>query len=777
MLGNRYGRDPFRGSRPFFVQQRISRMFHCRLSSFAIVWPVLLVVLALPCFAQTAEPIPLTRITEPIVLDGLSDEPAWQDVEPFLLTMYEPVAGLPPSERTEVLAAYDEQYIYFALRAYDSEPSGIRGNILYRDRFGSDDYFEVMLDTFNDNENGLIFTTSPAGIRRDTEISRDASGPPGTWLNADFNTFWDTAVTVNEEGWFAEMRIPFSSLRFQDDNGRVVMGLVAHRIIARKSERSTFPAIEPNADFAFLKPSRAQKIVLEGVYSRRPLYITPYGLAGFDRSAFLADPPLRYHHQHLRRSEIGGDLKYGLTNDLTLDLTVNTDFAQVEADDQQINLTRFSLFFPEKRQFFQERAGIFEFNTGGTSRLFHSRRIGLTAEGEPVRILGGARVVGRIGDWEVGLLDMQTAAHGTLPSENFGVLRLRRNVFNPNSFAGAMATSRIGADGRYNLAYGLDGTFRLFGDEYLSFQWAQTFDRDPATEREWHGLQSGRFSGLLERRRRQGAGYLSRLTWSGPAYDPGIGFVQRHDFTQLDQRLSYTWMAGEASPLIWHTLAAAGSGYLRNDGRSLETLELGPEWSFAKKSGASGSLDARVVHEDLVASFALPGGITIPAGQYTFYRIGANYTMSRNALLRTGARLEGGGFFDGWQASLTLTPNWYVSRHLELAGTYVYNLVRFPERDQRLDSHIARLRIGTALNTQLSTSVFVQYSNIANVFSANARFRYNFREGNDLWIVLNESLNTDRNRLHPSLPLSDSRAVMVKYTYTFALESGGAKVR
>jgi hypothetical protein len=744
-------------------------MLRSTIPRLAGVCSVLTVLFALPAAAQTAEPIPLARITGPIVLDGLSDEPAWQGIVPFRPTMYEPVAGAPPSERTEVLAAYDDQYLYFALRAYDSDPSGIRGNILYRDRFGSDDYFEVMLDTFNDNENAVIFTTSPAGIRRDTEVARDASGPIGTWLNPDFNTFWDTAVTVNDEGWFAEMRIPFSSLRFQDDGGRVVMGLVVHRIIARKSERSTFPAIEPNVNWAFLKPSRAQKIVLEGVYSRRPLYITPYGLAGLDRSAYLDDATPGYAHDQLRRSEIGADLKYGLTNDLTLDLTVNTDFAQVEADDQQINLTRFSLFFPEKRQFFQERAGIFEFNTGGTSRLFHSRRIGLTPGGQPVRILGGARVVGRMGAWEVGLLDMQTAAQGELPSENFGVLRLRRNVFNPNSFAGAMWTSRIGTDGRYNLAYGLDGTFRLFGDEYLSFQWAQTFDGQGAGGDAWKGPRSGRFSGLLERRRRQGAGYASRLTWSGPAYAPGIGFVQRSDFTQFEQNASYSWMPGERSPLIWHTLAATGSVYLRNERGSLETLEVGPEWSFAQKSGASGSLDARVVHEDLATSFSLPGGVTVPAGDYTFLRAGAGYTMSRNSLLRTGARLEAGGFFDGWQASLALTPNWYVSRHLELAGTYVYNRIRFPGRQQSLDGHIARLRIGTALNTQLSTNVFVQYNNTANLFSANARFRYNFREGNDLWIVLNEALNTDRDRLHPALPRSDSRAVMVKYTYTFPL--------
>lgn len=412
---------------------------------------ILLPLIAIPLCAQQHEPIPIQRITEPIVLDGLSDEAAWQEIEPFPVVMHEPVFGAQPSERTEFLAAYDDDYFYFAMRGYDSDPDGIRGNILFRDRFGSDDYFEVMIDTFNDNENSMIFTTNPAGIRRDVAVSNDATGPVGSWLNADFDTFWDVAVTVNEEGWFAEMRIPFSSLRFQDDDGEVVMGLSLHRIIVRKTERAVFPAIEPNANFAYLKPSRMQKISLSDVQSERPVYVRPYLMGGLERMSELAASGSEYGFNHNEMAEAGLDIKYGLTNNLTLDLTLNTDFAQVEADDQQVNLTRFSLFFPEKRQFFQERAGLFEFRTGGQSRLFHSRRIGLTEAGEMVRILGGARVVGRVGSWDLGVLNMHTDEKGDQPMENFGAVRLRRQVFNPYSYAGGIATSRIGTDGQYNL--------------------------------------------------------------------------------------------------------------------------------------------------------------------------------------------------------------------------------------------------------------------------------------------------------------------------------------
>ena len=505
---------------------------------------------AIPVSGQDAEPIHIARATLPVTLDGYNDEPAWENATLLPMTMYEPVSGVEPSERTVAMALYDDEYFYFAMRAYDSDPDGIRGNILFRDRFGSDDYFEVMLDTFNDNENSVIFSTNPAGIRRDVAVSRDATGPAGAWLNPDFDTFWDVASVVTDEGWFSEMRIPFSSLRFQDDDGRVIMGLAIQRIIVRKSERIMFPDIEPDVNLAFLKPSRYHKIVLEGVESQRPVYIRPYVLGGLERLAVSGENPETFGYDHNRMIEGGLDVKYGLTNNLTLDMTLNTDFAQVEADDQQVNLTRFSLFFPEKRQFFQERAGLFEFRTGGNSRLFHSRRIGLTGRGEMVRILGGARIVGRAGPWDIGFLNMQTDKQGELPSENFGVLRLRRQVFNPFSYAGGMATSRIGADGQYNLAYGLDGSFRLYGDDYLTFQWAQTLEEQDGLYRSRSPAKSGRFAGLFERRLRDGVGYGTGIVWSGADYNPGVGFIQRSDFTQFNQNVSYTWRMGEESAFI-----------------------------------------------------------------------------------------------------------------------------------------------------------------------------------------------------------------------------------
>ena len=723
-------------------------------------------------WAQGSERLVLPRLDGPIQLDGLSDEPAWEAVQPWLPTQYEPDNGAPPTERTEFLVAYDDDYIYFALRGYDQDSTGIRSNTLYRDRLSGDDHFEILLDTFNDNETAVLFTTTPGGIRKDAAISNDASGggiASGGWINGDFNTFWDVETVVNEEGWFAEMRVPFTSLRFQDEDGQVVMGITLQRKVARKTERLVFPPVPSIANWAFLKPSLAQKIVLEGIRARKPLYVTPYGLSGLGQSFPLNDTGTGYPRQDDLKGEAGVDLKYGLTNNLTLDLTVNTDFAQVEADDQQVNLTRFSLFFPEKRQFFQERAGIFDFRTGGLSRLFHSRRVGLTEDGQPVRVLGGARLVGRWGGWDVGFFDMQTAESDSLPSENFGVLRLRRQVFNAYSYAGAMVTSRVGTDGSYNLAYGLDGVVRLAGDDYLTLQWAQTFDHERIDDGDLDLVNSGRFTAEIERRRRRGLGYTAVVAWAGPAYDPGIGFTQRNDFTLLEDAISYTWLPGETSSLIWHTLGLAGFAFVRNGDRSIESAEVGPEWEFAAKSGAGGSLEAKVLFEDLLVPFVLSDEAVVPAGSYTFFQVGASYHVSHTRLFQLRPRVEVGTFFDGWQMTAEVSPIWYVSPHLELAGSYLFNRIRFPDRDQRFDAHLARLRIGTALNTKVSTNAFIQFNSATNTVSANVRFRYNVREGNDLWIVYNEGLNTDRHRLTPTLPFTDSRTILVKCTYTFHL--------
>ena len=263
--------------------------------------------------------------------------------------------------------------------------------------------------------------------------------------------------------------------------------------------------------------------------ARKPFYVAPYLLGGGERVFSLNEAESAYSRDDQPTYEAGLDVKYGLTSNLTFDLTLNTDFAQVELDDQQINLTRFSLFFPEKRIFFQKRSSIFDFGFGESNRLFHSRRIGIH-EGSPVRIYGGARLVGRLGAWDVGMLDMQTSPFEDLSSENFGVFRMRRQVINPYSYVGGIVTSRIGAGGEYNTAYGLDGIFRLFGHDYLELKWVQTFDDGGSND--LTSLDPARIYLNWERRTFDGFAYALNYSRAGPAYDPGLGFEIRG--VQLD---------------------------------------------------------------------------------------------------------------------------------------------------------------------------------------------------------------------------------------------------
>ena len=727
-----------------------------------------------PAMAQTSrpsDPMPLTRLSGPIVLDGVIDEPAWRQVPALPMTVYTPTYQGPFTERTEILVAYDDEYIYMAGRLYDSDPAGVRANTLYRDQYSGDDVLAIVIDSYNDNETALWFATSPPGVRSDRSVANDAQfgggvpfGPGGP-VNSDWNTFWDVATVQNDEGWFAEMRIPFSSLRFQDVDGHVVMGIITYRFIARKNERHVFPSIPPNWGMGFAKPSQARRVSLEGVRSQKPVYFTPYALGGVSRVAELNGAQTAYASDNDVTNEVGLDVKYSVTSNLVLDLTANTDFAQVEADSQQLNLTRFSLFFPEKRQFFQERGSIFEFSTGGLSRLFHSRQIGLN-EGEPVRLLGGARLVGRIGKTDLGFLNMQTASTATFDAENFGGIRVRRQVFNRFSNVGGIATTRIGGGGSYNVAVGADALIRPFGDEYVTVKWAETFEdgRPGGTGL----LDASRVVARWERRNEDGFSYNADFIRSGADYNPGVGFAIRQDFTFGGGSLQYKRFQGRQSPFRSIEVQNLGDVYVSNADRRVESASIQPSVRFEMKSGANIDIQVKNSYESVREAFQLSGGPEIPIGDYWFHEGQVRLESSRGGLFRPNATMAAGTFYDGWRVFLQGGAAWNPSLHLELGGNYQLNVIRFSERNESLNAHVVAFRVQTALDVHLSFSTLVQYNSTADDVDLNSRLRYNFREGNDLWLVYNEGFNTDRDGLTgPRRPLSQRRTLMVKYTHTF----------
>lgn len=710
----------------------------------------------------------IPRLAGPVELDGRVDESAWQAIAPLPMTMFTPMFGGELTERTETRVAHDDRYLYVSGRMWDSDPDGIRVNTFYRDLYSGDDLLAIVVDSYNDYETAVWFTINPSGARQDRTVSNDAvfdgAGMPMNW---DWNAHWDAATARDDEGWSAEMRIPFSTLGFQAVDDEVVMGLIVYRFIARKNERHLFPAIDPRwGGLAFAKPSQARRVVLRDVRQSRPVYVTPYGLGGVRQTPELEGPeggPQRWDTGSDPTREAGLDVRLSPTSNLALDFTANTDFAQVEADDQQVNLTRFPLFFPEKRQFFQERASTFQFPTGGfNDRLFHSRSIGLD-DGEIVRIYGGARAVGRIGGTDFGFLSMQTAAHDARSSENMTVVRLNQQVLNPFSSFGAMVTSRLGSSGEDNLAYGVDAVVRVVGDEYATARWARTFDEaiDEGSE-----ADAGLLQLRWERRTDEGLSYSGEHIRVGPDYLPRLGFQARTDFRLYGGNVQYKRFQGAASPLRSAALRTNTGHYYRAEDGTPESRSIRPELQLEFKGGTELQISANTSYESVRDSFAIAGAPVAP-GDFWFTTGEVRLQLSRNALFRGDFTVTAGSFYDGTRLGAALNPTWNQSKYLELSAGYSVNRLSFDERGVSATAHLARLKAQLALNTHLFFSVFAQYSNEADLTTLNARFRYHFREGTDLWVVYNEGVNTRRDVTdRPRLPRSAGRALMVKYSHT-----------
>jgi hypothetical protein len=709
----------------------------------------------------------IQRLNGPVTIDGRVDEPAWKEITPLPMVTHIPVFGNKVEAGTEIRIAYDDDFLY-ASGIFYIDPEKITAPTYKRDALGWHiDQLAIIIDSFRDNENALWFWVTPTGSRGEGVISNDAQGDAVSFFSSFWDAIWEAETEITDFGWTVEMRIPFSSLRYETNDHNAEMGLIAYRHTAHSMNLVTFPAIPPNwGTFSFLKPSQSHPVLFENISDKKPFYVIPYLLGGMERAVSPGLPVGELLHDTGLTYEAGFDMKMGLTNNTTLDLTVNTDFAQVEADDQQINLTRFSLFFPERRQFFLERASVFNFSFGDVDRLFHSRRIGLS-EGQPLRILGGSRIISRTDGWDIGLLSMQTARAFEQPSENNSVIRFRRQMFNPQSYAGGMVTSRIGTNGNYNVAYGMDGIFRLWGDDFLNFNIAQTRDSDiesPVISENTLRLQAG-----LERRKYSGVSFDLNYNYSGIDYNPAMGFQLRQNYMRLGDRISYGWQPGAESPLQRIRLSAKSSVYLSNLTREIETSETGPSLEVYWKRGDILMVDGMIVMENILSPFRLSADVEIPTGSYRYPATTISYQTPRGRSLRTTITAGGGGFFDGRRLTLGVQPHWSPSRVVDLQLFYQLNRIEFRERGQELTAHIARFRTEFTFNTKVTFTSFVQYNSANHLGVINARFRYNPRDGNNFYLVFNETLNSDRAAAYPVMPFSMNRTVLMKYTYTFIL--------
>lgn len=725
---------------------------------------VALVALVIGGQAQPAhgqERLVIPRLTTTVVVDGRVDEPAWADLPPLPAVQSSPTFGAPPSERTELRLAYDDRYLYASGRFYDRDPTGLRATSLKRDETSmSNDWLVLSLDTFRDRETTVLFATNPAGVRTDGVFSGDGA----TW-SATWNTVWDAAVVRLPDGWSAEIRIPLSSLRFESAGDEVVMGATIWRWVARKSEVISWPAVPHNwGSNSIYKASQMADIAMHGLRRRSPAYVTPYGLTGGARAATLNPAGDAFTLPTDVQGEAGMDIKFTPSDNLTVDLTVNTDFAQVEADDQQVNLTRFSLFFAERRLFFQERASVFEYPLGGNEQLFYSRRIGLV-DGTPVRIYGGARMVGRVAGWDVASLSMLADAPAASATENASVVRLRRRTFNPNSYLGAIVTSRVGA-GTHNVAVGVDALVRLFGQDYLSVNLAHTWDAADTVALDGdQRLARARW----ERRGQYGLSYQAEAATVGDRFLPALGFLARRDHLRASARVAWGFRGPAGSPVLRQTVSLATNGYHHRTRDLAETAEVGAEWALETRRGRIVALGVSGRYDDLAQPFSLGSGVSVPAGLHRFVDVSARHDPSSGSPFRISAAASAGGFYDGRRLSASVTPTWNTSRHLQLSGTYQLNRLSFDTRQQALTTHLARARAQVMFTSQTVATGFLQYNSALNGVVVNLRFRYNPAEGHDLYLVYNHGLNTDRPDVAPERPLTEHQALLVKYSRTVTL--------
>ncbi|MFO7934508.1 MAG: DUF5916 domain-containing protein [Bacteroidales bacterium] len=716
---------------------------------------------------STEDPVPLRviRITEEIILDGIPDEEIWQSVEPLPMVMFTPDLGKEPTDPSVVRIAYDDEYFYVSAWLDCQDPDDIRAISKKRDYSSpSTDYLGFIMDTFNDRENAVSFHTNPNGLRTDGTVKNDALDPTED-LSFSWNTFWDVNTALSEKGWSAEFRIPFSSLRFQSQKGKTVMGLSIMRYSAAKYECSTWPVSSPEFPAPYWKPSLCAPVEFEGLEPRSPVYIAPYVTAGIGQENELNEAGTGYTMYSTPKYDAGLDVKYSLTPNLTADLTINTDFAQVEADDQKINLTRYSLYFPEKRIFFLEKADVFDFSFLGGNNLFYSRRIGLY-EGNPVRIYGGLRMTGRVGKWDIGVLDMQTAPFKENPSENFGVLRTKRKVLNEYSYVGGMVTSRIGTNGNYNTAYGLDGLFRVTGDEYLTVKWAQTFESDSANR--LMDMAPTRFLIEWQRRGLNGFTYDFVYTWSGKKFNPGVGFEVKENYHGPRVILRYGWLPESDKVLRQHSISLTGYNFMNTLTNLHETTIGMLQWTFEAKKGYSGNIAANWYLENIREDLTLGNDqATVPPGRYSFAYLSASYFTAYMNAFSAYFTSEAGMFYDGWKFTLTANPMLKIGAGLDLGLSYRIDRVDFSSRSVAFTNHIAGFRGEMTLTTKISLSAFVQYNTAINKVISNVRFRYNPREGNDFYVVYDDTQNTRLTREFPVLPHTDNRTILLKYTHTF----------
>ena len=658
------------------------------------------------------------------VIDGRLDEPEWTmapAIGDFVQQL--PRTGYPARFPTVVRVLYDADRLYIGATLYDPEPR--KAIVAGKERDfapGASDLFGLVLDTFKDRRNSFLFIVNPAGAVRDEQTYNDSRTIVEAWEGVT-----RVRTAIGDSAWTVEMMIPLRTLRFDATRTPQEWGVNFIRRVRRTSETSYWSPLE--RQYRLHRMSKAG--TLTGLDSLRPgrnLQIKPYAVAG--NAEGLQVPSTASGS----RGDIGIDIKYGVTPSLTLDATYNTDFSQVEVDQEQVNLTRFSLLFPERREFFIENSGAFQFGdvternyrmgaTPSDFTFFNSRQIGLTPDGRPIPILGGARLTGRVGQWDVGALDMQTQRAGASPAENFAVLRARRNIFG-RSDVGVLLQNRAATDSNtWNRSVGVDANLRIAGNTIIN-AYAARSDAPGAGSDGTAARAQLAYRGRLW----DNSLLLKRVTQS---FAPGMGFVRRRDLRQL-----YATIGAHPRPPIPRVAELNPYvlvDYITDLKSQLDTRTISAGFDMILKSEASLTLLASDQFDRIEQTFTLVPGRTVAPGAYAWREGTIRYTMAPASRLLGTANATIGDFYTGSRRSVGGGLTWRVSPSLGIETTYQRNDIALASGD--FVANLAGMRLRYAWSTTLLGAAFVQYNTQTRSFSTNARLNWRWAPLSDVFLV------------------------------------------
>ena len=684
---------------------------------------------------------PVARTTEPVSVDGALTEAAWSHasvIDDFV--QQEPDINQPATERTEVRVLADDSAFYFGIVCTQA------AHVIARERrrdnpLADDDRFEIVLDTFHDHRNAYHFAINPLGTQYDalaTDEGRD--------VNVDWDERWWSETQITATGWTAEIKIPFNALR--SDAANDVFGVNFLRFTRGTNERVLWTAWD--RDFQFLQVSQAGHLVgVRDIPTGLRLRVKPYGLGGLERNLNTA-------LSRERVTEIGLEVaKFSLTPALTAELTVNTDFAQTEVDEAVVNLTRFPIFYPEKREFFLERAGIFEFGLGGRRgspqnernlQMFFSRRIGLTDNRQPVDIIAGAKVVGRAAGMDLGVLSVQTDRFESTPGSNYTVLRAKRNVL-ARSNVGAFLSNRQSSGDDYNRVAGADATFTVFKNTdfqgFLARSWTPGHDGDAFAGRAKYNWFTDRYELFAEH------------LYVGPQFQHDVGFVQRTDIQRSN--LAAIWQPRPGVLDIRNLVFRAELIYTTDTARRLLTREQVFQTTTRWQSDDALRFNVTDTFDRLDRPFRIAEKVTLPPGDYNFREQFVEGEVGGKRLVSGRVRYTAGEFYSGTRHGVRVTPAFKPSSVLSFETSYEMNDVTLPQG--AFTTHVVNARMNVNPSNRWLTTTLMQYDSASRRQVVFARVNYLYRPGDDVFLVVNRT--TERGTSRPA-----EYTILVKMTYS-----------